>query len=427
MNPLARFHSGRPVPPEHRSNFRHLYLDVAWFGIVVASSLSFVGVYSARLGGSALQLGLLSMGPAVANLAFALPAGLWLEKQPIDAAVFWTAAFHRFFYVLWVFLPFFLGAQGQIWALIGLTLVMHIPGTALAVGFNALFAEAVPPDWRGHVAAVRNAVMSLSIIVVSLVCGQILTRVPFPIGYQIVFGLGFLGALMSTVHLWFIVPSGRHRAPARARRRLRDMSWPHLGRRRSRQGAQPRRQLLRTEVLKGPFGRLIAVIAAFHLTLYLAIPLFPLHWVNNLHLTDSEIGLGSAVFYVSAFIGATQLARLVQRMGNRQLTAIGAMLMAAYPAFMAAAQGLPLFLAGSAAGGLGWSWMSGALVNLLLEKVPDGDRPAYLAWYNLSINAALLIGALLGPVIGGWMGLALALALFAVLRLVAAIAIWKWA
>jgi hypothetical protein len=427
VNPLARFHSSRPVPPEHRSNFRHLYLDVAWFGIVVASSLSFVGVYSARLGGSALQLGLLSMGPAVANLAFALPAGLWLEKQPIDAAVFWTAAFHRFFYVLWVFLPFFLGAQGQIWALIGLTLVMHIPGTALAVGFNALFAEAVPPDWRGHVAAVRNAVMSLSIIVVSLVCGQILTRVPFPIGYQIVFGLGFLGALMSTVHLWFIVPRPQDQAPAHPRRRLGELRWPRLRRRRAGQVARPRRPLLRVEVLKGSFGRLIAVIAAFHLTLYLAIPLFPLHWVNNVELTDSEIGLGSAVFYFSAFLGATQMARLIRRLGNRRLTAVGAMLMAAYPAFMAVAHGLPLFLAGSAAGGLGWSWMSGSLVNLLLEKVPDGDRPTYLAWYNLSINAALLAGALLGPIIGGWMGLALALGLFAGLRLLAALAIWKWA
>jgi MFS family permease len=443
MSSLSRLYSDRPVPAEHHSNFRHLYLDIAWFGVLAASSLAFVGVYAARLGATASQIGLLSVGPAIANLIFALPSGRWLERQPIGAAVFWTAALHRAFYLSWIFLPFLFGAQGQIWALVALTMLMHIPGTALAIGFNALFADSVPPDWRGHVVGVRNALLSVTYIVVSLACGQILQRIVFPVGYQIVFAIGFLGSAASTFHLWFISPQHDNQEGMSPGRGLRDLVWPNMSRvvrNAFRQlqstlskanGVHPRGgpRPLRIEILTGSYGKLVVVLFAFHLALYLAIPLFPLHWVNNLRLTDGQIGLGTALFYVSVFLGSALLPRLVQRLGNQKVTALGAVFMSLYPALMAASHGLSLFLVASIAGGLGWSLVGGAMNNYLLEKVPDtsADRPPYLAWYNLAINAAVLLGALIGPVIGKQIGIPTALYLFAALRLLMAGVIWRWA
>jgi hypothetical protein len=70
--------------------------------------------------------------------------------------------------------------------------------------------------------------------------------------------------------------------------------------------------LLQTEDLRNPFGRLVAVLFFFHLTLCLAVPLFPLHWVHQIHLSDQEIGLGTALFYVGVILGSTQLARLTR-------------------------------------------------------------------------------------------------------------------
>ena len=170
-----------------------------------------------------------------------------------------------------------------------------------------------------------------------------------------------------------------------------------------------------TDILKGPFGKLLAVLFGWHLALHLAIPLFALHWVNQIHLNDQEIGLGTAMFYVSVFVGSTQLARLVRRLGNRRVTAIGALFMSSYPAFMAMAGGLDLFLVGSASGGFGWALAGGALTNYLLEKIPEDHRPAYLAWYNLALNAALLLGSLVGPLIADQVGVVLALVIFAAL------------
>jgi MFS family permease len=436
MRVFSLFRSSRPVPVEYRSNFRHLYFDIAWYGVLAASAISFVSVYAARQGANAFQIGLLSAGPAVVNLAFTLPAGRWLEDQPLNTAVFWAAVWNRFFYLLWVPLPMLLAPQGQIWALIGFTLLMSIPGTTLAVGFNALFADAVPPDWRGYVVGLRNALLAVTFIVVSLLCGQILVRLPFPTGYQVVFGIGLLGGAMSCFHLWFLVPYPNGKAQPRVGRGLGDLSG--LGSIRMlmdglRPGValrfltrRPRPDPLRLEILKGPFGKLIAVLFSFYLAVYLAIPLFPLHWVNQIHLSDQEIGLGTAVFYVSVFMSSTQLARLVQRLGNQRVTAMGALLMASYPAFMALSHGLGLFLVASASGGLGWSLVNGALTNYLLEKTPADHRPAYLAWYNLALNAALLLGSLIGPFVAGFVGVPIALGVFAVCRLLAALAILLW-
>ena len=436
MHIASRFHSTRPVPHQYRSSFQHLYLDLAWFGVLAASATAFVAVFSARQGANAFQIGLLSAGPAVVNLLFTLPAGRWLERQPVRGPVFWTAVFHRVFYLFWIPLPLLFSPQAQIWALIIMTLLMSIPGTALAVGFNALFADTVPAEWRGHVAGVRNALLAMVFIVISLLCGYILDSMPFPQGYQVVFALGFVGAAMSTVHLWFL--SEHTRAPARPRlgRALGDLAWPGTIRLLAdalRPGAalrflvRPRLQLRAPEVLRSPFARLLAILFAFYLSLHLAIPLFPLQWVEVLQLSDQEIGLGTAVFYVSVFLGSIRLEWLVRRFGNQRVTAIGAMFMASYPAFMALTHGLGLFLVGSISGGLGWSLVGGALTNHLLERIPADQRPSYLAWYNLALNAALLLGALIGPAIAGAIGLPLALGTSALLRFLMAISILLWA
>jgi MFS family permease len=433
---ITALNPARAIPAEHRATFLNLYLDIAWFGLLSGSAISFAAVFAARQGANGFELGLLNAVPAVTSLLLTLPAGRWLERQRAGKAVFWTALLHRLVYLPWIVLPALLAPQAQVWALIGLTLLMSIPGAALAIGFNTLFAAAVPPDWRGAVVGARNVLLAITFTVTSLLCGAILDRVPFPTGYQIVFAIGFVGGMMSTYHLWRL----RHVVdqPDRLRlgRSLGDLARPGVLRAfgdglRSAIGlrflARSRGQpLLRGEILAGPFGRVVAVLFAFHLAQYLAIPIFPLYWVRQLRLTDQEISLGTALFYVAVLIGSSRLSRLTRRFGHFRLTVLGAVLMAAYPLLMAISQGLSLFLVTSLIGGVAWSLAGGAMPNYLLEQVPAHDRPAHLAWYNLALNAAVLLGSLGGPALAGLTAPALALTLFAGLRLVAALAIWRW-
>lgn len=436
MTSLSLQRNGRPVPDALRSNFKHLYWDIGWYGVLSGSAISFLTVYATRLGGDVFQIGLLTAGPAVVNLLATLPSGRWLETRPIGPAVFWSAAFHRLFYLLWVIIPWLLLPRMEIWAYILVTLLMSIPGTVLAVGFNALFADAVPPDWRPHVTGVRNAVLSVAFIITSLGCGVILEAMPFPQGYQVVFAIGTLGAIMSTVHLFFVRPlsDGRQR-PAGRWYRLGDLASPGRIQGVTDQGRtaiglrfltrSSGKSMLRLEILRGPFGVVLAGLFAFHVAQYLAIPLFPIAWVNRLGFSDGLISQGQALFYAAVFIGSTQLNRITQRLGNKRVLAVGVLFLAGYPAVTAVMQGPPVYLLVSLLGGLGWSLAGGAIANYILERTPDDDRPAHLAWYNLALNGAILIGSLVGPLLADWIGLMAALLVAAIARALAGMFIWR--
>ena len=150
------FRASQPIPVEYRANFRYLYGDIAWFGILSGTSLSFISVYAARIGANAWQIGLLNAGPALVGLLFTLPVGRWLHTRPVGGAVFWSSVWARSGYLVWCLLPALLAPQAQIWSFVILVLLMSVPATVLSVGFNALYASAVPPEWRGHVAGLRN-------------------------------------------------------------------------------------------------------------------------------------------------------------------------------------------------------------------------------------------------------------------------------
>ena len=181
-------------PPELRDNFRRLYADIFWFGVLSGSTMAFVSIFAARLGATGLQIGLLAAGPALVNLLFSLPAGSWLDGQPLVRASFWSAMLHRLGYLALIGLPCLMGSSGQILALVLITLLMSLPGTTLAIGFNALFAEVVPEEWRAEVVGKRNAILAVSMTVSTLLSGKLLDRFAFPLNYQIVFGLGAVGA-----------------------------------------------------------------------------------------------------------------------------------------------------------------------------------------------------------------------------------------
>jgi MFS family permease len=100
--------------------------------------------------------------------------------------------------------------------------------------------------------------------------------------------------------------------------------------------------------------------------------------------------------------------------------------MSLYPTLMALSRGEGMFLVASMMGGLGWSMVGGALVNYLLEKVPGDQRPPYLAWYNLAVNGALLLGSLAGPFVAELVSVRIALLIFGGLRFVAALVFWRW-
>lgn len=409
------------IPIQYQSNFFNLIGDIFWFGILNGTSLSFNTVYLTRIGGDTTQLGLLAAAPAIINMLFAIPFGSWLTRKDTAREVVISSIWHRLFYLLWVPVPLLFANKIQIWVLIGLTFVMYIPGTILQVGFNDMFAEAVPGEWRGVVAGLRNAALAFTSVVISLVCGQVLTKVSFPLNYQIVFLLGFLGAALSSMHLWLIWKNlektkGTFQPPVVAPmpflKRIKNSILPDL------------------TTIKNAGGRhffmVIIGLFCFHLSQYLPIPLFPIYLVNEIHLDDRWISIGNGLFFTLVFIISTQLAKISHKLGNKRTVGWGLILMGFYPGVMALSPTVPLYLLASALGGLAWGLAGGILYNYLLENVPENNRTPFLAFYNLILYTAILIGSLSGPIISDWIGITQALMVFAVSRFLAGMVILRW-
>lgn len=415
---LNTFFRQNAIPREYHSNFIHLYLDIAWFGVLSGSTVNFLNVYATRIGATGLQIGFIGAMSAVVSLCLAIPAGRWLEKRRLNHAIFWTSVLNRLGFLGFIFLPILFIESVQINAIIALTFLMAIPLTPLGIGFNALFAEAVPMEYRAHVAGIRNVMTAVAFMLTSLISGYILESVTFPLGYQLVFGIGFIGAAMSSYHLYFVRPLRKEKTSPPAQ----PMPAP------TPQVDSPRdiAALLRLDVWMTPYRNILLGLFGFHLAQYLAIPIFPIFNVRELRLTDDEIGLGTALFYLTVFIGSTQLRKIVHRLGNKRVTGWGVVLMASYPIVIAFSQNVTQFYLASVVGGFTWSLVGGSYANYMLEHIPADDRPPHLAWYNIILNVAVLIGSLGGPAIADLIGLFSALILFGLLRILAGMAILKW-
>jgi len=416
-------------------NFRRLYADIFWYGILAGSALAFLTIYAARLGATAFQIGLLTAGPAFVNLFVSLPAGRWLEGRPLIEASFWSAAFQRFGYLLLILLPVFFDARQQIVVIIVVVLVTSFPGTLMAIGFNAMFAEIVPGEMRSEVVGKRNALLAVSMTISTLLSGYLLDQISFPLNYQVVFGLGVLGGAMSTYHLAYLrrVPAGdadiqpgRHAtglslaALVHSRNALQKLDKLPL------RGGAALRSLARFDLLHGRFGLFMAAYLLFYTFQYLCIPLFPLAYVDSLRLSDGMISVGSGLFYVTMFLISIRLKSLAVRFGHRRLLAVSAIALSSYPLLMGLAKGPLLYLGASAAGGLVYGLVSASLINRLMEVVPEKERAAGMAFHNLALNLGILVGSLAAPILADVVGIQEGLLLGAGLRLLAGVLMVLW-
>jgi predicted MFS family arabinose efflux permease len=406
-----------PFQPTLRWNLRQLYWDIFWFGILAGSTLAFQAVYAARLGATGFQIGLLSAGPAVVNLICTLPSGRWLEGKSFIKVSFQSSIWQRLGYVFLVALPWlFNSSEGQVWGLIWTTLVMSVAGTILAIAFNALFAEVVPPEARAQAVGKRNTLLAISITLATLLSGQILDRVVFPANYQIVFLIGGVGAMMSSYHI------------GRLRRHDPNESIADVDKIDDNQASliTKRRPLLRLDLLTGSFGIFMLSYMAFYAFQYFPIPLFPIAYVDKLHMTDGMIGIGNAIFYGAMMLASFRLVTFSARYGHRKVLIASAALFPIFPLFLGVAKGPVLYYLACLIGGGINAMLSGAIINRLMEKVPSDDRPAHMALHNLALNLGILGGSLLGPVSANLMGVQPSLILSAGLRLLAAGFFWLW-
>jgi MFS family permease len=463
---LTRLRKALSLPaglsPLLRTNFIYLFWDIAWWGFYIGSTAAFLAIYAARSGATPGQIGLLAAIPALTSLLLSLPAGRWLRRFPAGKATVWSAFASRSLFLGYVFLPWLFPPELQVEALLILAFLITLPTTIINISFSQFFVEAVPIEWRGMVVGTRIALMSIISFPVTLLCGVILDHLPFPAGYQVVFFIGFLGAILTVPVLRRVhpalppapsasegrIPNGSEGPlPSPSEARLpNSRSGPPLNTTRGSSSicrppspiSRPPSSVLRllSPVLRPPssilrlppsgllFLKVVLLLFFFNITNSMIAPLVPDLLVNSLQFSDSLISIATAVSTMLVFLVSIGMARLSHRVGNRRGTALGAILLAFQAVLLALATNAASYMLAVVVGGLASGILASAQYNYHLDALPDTDRPGWLSWSLLLGSAAVLAGSIAGPALAGLSGIPLALVILGGARLLVGVIIW---
>ncbi len=395
----------RPETLEQR-NIRNVLVDGIGVGLV-SGVATFLSVFLVRLGASSFLVGLLTSMPALTGIALALPVGRLLERQRnivpwYSRARVWVLGS----YALTGLVPFAFTAGQTPLLVIAIWAIATVPQTIVNVAFTVVMGTVAGPDRRYYLMSRRWSILGLTTAVTVALAGWLLERFVFPLNYQLVFIGSFAGGLLSFAFSSQISIPDNEPAEAGA-------------------GAgQSRREQLREGMRalreNAAFSRFVLSQFVFRCGITLALPIFPLYWVRELHASDAWIGIintvNSGVLLVAYFLWSS----VSRRRGAVQVLQVCAFGLVLYPLLAGLTPSVapqPLYA------GMGGIFMAGidlVLFDMLLSTCPPRHTATYVALYQLTTYLATFVAPTLGTAIADGFGAAPALFVAAGLRLAGA-------
>ena len=369
-----------------RRNFALLLIDSAgWpLGMSFISMTTILPMFLQSLGASNVLIGLI---PAIASLGSYFPQILIanrLESMPIKKRhVVWVGLVERLPHLLIV--PFIMASAVRAPGLVIAAFFILWAISWVAQGFNlpayfAVMAKVIGPDRRGRLYGYGGAIGGILGLVGAWGAGLALTKLPFPVGYAVCFGLAFV-ILTAT-----LVPIGI-------------LDEPHC----PRDGDEPSfsEYVRRCMELVRNHGRLrrYVLLQVLISAGMVAAAFFTVHSLRNLGATTAQValfnGLGLAVTTLANLAGGP----IADAMGHKKMTEWSVALLGASALVALSATGVwamygAFALYTLAAAGFG---ISGFM--LLLDFTPPAEVPTYTA-ITSTISAPFRFAA---PILAGWL------------------------
>ncbi len=382
----------RPQTREDR-NILNFTIDTAWQGLMLGGISAFISVFVVRLGASSLLVSLLTSLPALIGVLLSFPAGAYVDRHadPIRLTNV-TRWFHRSGFLLIALLPFFVRRHLAEWVVVIWTLTA-VPGALLNLSWTAVVAEIIPPRRRASVNGMRWSLLSLVIAISVAVFGYLLENTPFPLGYQIVFAISFVGGMVSIYYFGrLVLPEKTAAAPAVSQ--VRRATWPERLR-------EYGHDLRRTPL----FVRYLLTTSVLRLALNLPAALYSIYWVRELNASDLWIGWQTTAHSLALIVGYYLWGRVATRKGHFPVLIACTLGLGLYPALTAtiAAQAwLPLVALVS---GFFITGIDLAFFDTLLHICPVERRSAYVALNTVLANLVIFAAPLLGSALAERLGI----------------------
>jgi MFS family permease len=395
----------RPVNPFYRARARRAFRKFTWGGdwavslseqikhnlywfffdgLFASASdnivVTYVTLYILALGATRAQVGLMSSFSSFSAALLLLPGALLVERygRRKEFTVAFGGLGARLAILALALLPLLVKGPAIVWVAIALSVTRDAFGNLSFPAWMSVTADIVPMEGRGRFFGSRNFVMGISGMLAILLVGELITRNPIPLGYQVGFGVAFVIGLISTFSFSKLQDPKGSPFPLKAK-----VSFSF-------------RAMWREMQTHPVFLALCMVMAVWNFSLNIAGPFFNVYMVENLKFTASMVGITSIVTTVASLLIQRRVGRLSDHWGPHKVQLISMVLIPILPfAWMFITKLWHVVLLNTF-GGVLWGAFNLVSFNFLLTITPDAQRARFSALYQILVMLALAGGAAVG-------------------------------
>ncbi len=372
-----------------RHNLLYIAIDGALIGLM-AAGMSFVSVWVVRLGASPFWISLLSSAPAAIALLMALPWSRFAERQRYPQRVFaFGRLMYHLVYPLLALVPFFLHDEWAARVVVILWTLSALPRSLTNMMFTIVMGQAVPPERRAFLMSRRWTFLGLAKLIAMTVAGQVLDRLPFPTGYQVIYGFNAL-LIAPALYCASRIRVGERVPPPPAPR----LPWL----------ARLREQLVEVWRAKA-FLAFVGGRAVFGLGMTMAAVAVPIYWVHHLQVSDAWVGYFNAALSAATLMSYMPWVRIKGMLGTRRMMVAAALMRAAYPALLSLTRAPVGVLVVVALGGLAFGGLNLGFFDTLLDTSPPDRRERFVALNITAVNLTGIVGPSIGAALLGMMNI----------------------
>ena len=398
---MATVPADKPLAVRKR-NFRNVQIDAVGVGLASAAG-PFLPVFLARLGASNFQVGLLTSMPGITGLVLAFFVGRFLQTR--RKIVPWFSLSRLMVlssYALTGLVTLIIPLSHAVVSTLVIWAFATLPQTALAVCFTVVMNAVAGRDGRYSLLSRRWAILGLTNFAATFLVTELVSRVPFPLSYEIMFlGLS-LGGLVS---FYF---SNRISLP--------EQIPPPLAT--GKTAGEALRNTL-TLLRQHPDFISISIKRFVYLSaVALAAPIMPLYFVRVVKASDGAIGTINMTFTFALLGGYLLWPWVSRRRGGRFVLLATTLAMVLYPLLTATTHQVRPILLYTGIAGLFQGGLDLVFFDEYMKTIPD-EYSAILVSLEQSIQYLSAVASpLIGTSLANYIGLGGALWVSAGLRLI---------
>jgi Na+/melibiose symporter-like transporter len=378
-------------------------MDALGVGLVNGAA-PFLAVFLTRLGGTNFQVGLLSAMPGFTGLFLGLIIGRFLQTR--SNIVPWYSRVRLIVfsaYTLTGLMALILPQKTTITAMLVIWALASIPQAILSVAFTVVMNAIAGPEGRYALMSRRWSVLGITSAIMTMIAGQLLERITFPLNYAIVFLFFSMGGLVSYRF------SSRMQVPPLNADAVGDKT--------------PLFQQLKHDVRlvfsERPFIAMSVKRLIYIFGSTLVAPLFTLYYVRVVKASDAWISAIVTMQSAILLIGYSLWTQQHQKRGSRFILLSTTLVLGLYPALTAITR-LPWMLALYAGiAGIFQAGMNLVFFDELMKTVPPQHSATFISVNQSAQNALAMSAPLISTSMSSLIGIPAALFVGAGVRLVA--------